>query len=153
MIVDENAFSNQVEASENIKAQDSNISEVDVADSGLRKAKLGGVLSTPAVRNFAKQLGVDIENVVGTGREGRVLKEDVLNYATREGIIKESSPSPNASAEQHIEGDQKFPDISYTSAWEYEDRTIPLRYITHTHIYIYILYINKMFALTSLSHQ
>ncbi|KAI3469359.1 hypothetical protein Pfo_026022 [Paulownia fortunei] len=129
MAVDENAFSNQCfEASEVIKAQDSNISEFDVADSGHRKAKIGGVLSTPAVRNFAKQLGVNIEDVHGTGKEGRVLKEDVLNYAAREGILKESSASFTASsAEQYLEGDQEFPDISSTYGWEYEDRTIPLR--------------------------
>lgn len=144
MVVDENAFSNQsFEASEVIKAQDSSISELDVADSGLRKPKIGGVLSTPAVRNFAKQLGVNIEDVHGTGKEGRVLKENVLTYAAREGILKESSASFNsASAEQYLEGDQKCPDISSTYGWEYEDRTIPLRYI--------IVFINSLLIKQSL---
>ncbi|KAK6161089.1 hypothetical protein DH2020_004470 [Rehmannia glutinosa] len=125
MVVDENAFSNQCfEASEVIKVQGSNVSELDVVDLGLRKAKIGGVLATPAVRNFAKQLGVNIEDVHGTGKEGRVLKEDVLSYAASEGILKESSAS---SAEQYLQGDQKFSDISSAHGWEYEDKTIPVR--------------------------
>ncbi|KAK6138783.1 hypothetical protein DH2020_027480 [Rehmannia glutinosa] len=125
MVVDENAFSNQCfEASEVMKAQGSNVSELDVVDLGLRKAKIGGVLATPAVRNFAKQLGVNIEDVHGTGKEGRVLKEDVLSYAASEGILKESSAS---SAEQYLQGDQKFSDISSAHGWEYEDKTIPVR--------------------------
>lgn len=130
MVVDENAFFSQSsEASEVIKAQDSDISEQEDSDSGLRKPKVGGVLSTPAVRNFAKQLGVNIEDVYGTGEEGRVLKEDILNYAAHVGVLKESVASINsASAEQNLVGDQIFPSISSTYSWEYEDRTIPLRY-------------------------
>lgn len=125
MVVDENAFTNQcVETLEVV-----NISESNVADSGLSKAKNSGVLSTPAVRNFAKQLGVNIEDVYGTGKEGRVLKDDVLNYAACKGILKESLASSNASyAEQHLEGDQKSQDISSINGPEYEDRIIPLRY-------------------------
>lgn len=128
MVVDENAFSSQcVEASEIVAALESDISELDVADSGLRKAKIGGVLSTPAVRNFAKQLGVNIEDVHGTGKEGRILKEDVLNYAAAcKGILKESSASFNAPSSEQ---DQKFPDGSFTYGWEYEDKSFPLRYI------------------------
>lgn len=129
MVVDENAFFSQSsEASEVIKAQDSDISEQEDSDSGLRKPKVGGVLSTPAVRNFAKQLGVNLEDVYGTGEEGRVLKEDILNYAAHVGVLKESVASINsASAEQNLVGDQIFPSISSTYGWEYEDRTIPLR--------------------------
>lgn len=130
MIVDENAFSNQPAASENIEAQDSSTSESDDSDSELRKTKIGATLSTPAVRNFAKQLGVNIEDVLGTGEEGRVLKDDIVNFATRQGILKESSASLSASShEQLIEGDQKFQEVSYASGLEYEDTTMPLRYI------------------------
>ncbi|KAL6548229.1 Bce2p [Orobanche gracilis] len=127
MIIDENAFSSQCfnETPEIIKApRVPDISDLDVADLGPTKAKIGGVLSTPAVRNFAKQLGVNIDYVHGTGKEGRVLKEDVLNYAACNGILKESSASFTASyGECCSSADRKLSDIS---SMDYEDRIIPL---------------------------
>ena len=39
------------------------------------------VLATPAVRGLAKELGVDINKVQGTGPEGRVLEKDVRQFA------------------------------------------------------------------------
>lgn len=38
-------------------------------------------LATPAVRGLLKALNVKIEDVVGTGKDGRVLKEDVHKFA------------------------------------------------------------------------
>ncbi|XP_057772113.1 lipoamide acyltransferase component of branched-chain alpha-keto acid dehydrogenase complex, mitochondrial [Salvia miltiorrhiza] len=129
MVVDEDTFFNQPsEISEVIKAQVSDTSKLEDVDSGLSKPKIGGVRSTPAVRNLAKQYGVNIENVRGTGEDGRVLKEDILNYAARGGVMKETAASIySSSADQNLEGDQIFPSISSTYGWEYEDRTIPLR--------------------------
>lgn len=125
LLVDEDASSNELfEASAVAKAPDlSTIS--DAANSCLEGAKIGGVLSTPAVRNFAKQLGVGIEDVPGTGEGGRVMKEDVLNFAARAGLQQESSPP----TEQYHQGDKKSHEVLSTYQWEYEDKTIPLRYV------------------------
>lgn len=120
MVTDENvSVLPRMEAAQNIVAQ---------ADSLLKKDKIHGVLSTPAVRNFAKQLGVTIEDIFGTGHDGRILKEDILNYAARKGILKESSEILNedSSAEKFL-GDKKSPNISSAYGWEYEDRSLPLR--------------------------
>ena len=39
------------------------------------------ILATPAIRNLAKQLNVDLNNVKGTGQEGRITIEDVQKVA------------------------------------------------------------------------
>jgi pyruvate/2-oxoglutarate dehydrogenase complex dihydrolipoamide acyltransferase (E2) component len=42
-------------------------------------APRGAVLASPAVRNLARELGVDLGAVSGTGPGGRILKDDVLD--------------------------------------------------------------------------
>jgi pyruvate dehydrogenase E2 component (dihydrolipoamide acetyltransferase) len=41
------------------------------------------VPASPAVRKFARELGVDLHNVPGSGSQGRVLEEDVKSYVKR----------------------------------------------------------------------
>ena len=44
-------------------------------------ATSGQVLATPPVRQLARELGIDIGHVQGSGPEGRVTAEDLKNYA------------------------------------------------------------------------
>ncbi|MCD9559381.1 Bce2p [Datura stramonium] len=81
------------------------------------KTKIGGVSSTPAVRNIAKQYGLDINDVPATGKDGRILKEDVINYAMQKGLINEA---PACAQQKHSE-------ISPLIGGRYEDRTLQLR--------------------------
>lgn len=50
------------------------IAAQSVMDSGLNKAH-----ASPSVRAFARQLDVDLTKVNGTGRKGRILREDITN--------------------------------------------------------------------------
>lgn len=52
-------------------------------------------LATPAVRRVAKEHNVDIRNITGTGKDGRVLKEDVVAFVNGGG--KQSSRKDNGS--------------------------------------------------------
>jgi 2-oxoisovalerate dehydrogenase E2 component (dihydrolipoyl transacylase) len=48
-----------------------------------------GTLATPAVRHLSNELGIDIGEVTGTGKDGRVLKEDLQKFAS----VRESQES------------------------------------------------------------
>lgn len=51
-------------------------------------AKKGNVLAMPSVRKLARELGVDITQVKGTGKHGRILAEDVKSFASGEKVAK-----------------------------------------------------------------
>ncbi|KAI8394138.1 2-oxoacid dehydrogenases acyltransferase-domain-containing protein [Radiomyces spectabilis] len=57
------------------------------------RAGSSGTLATPAVRGLAKEHNVDISQITGSGDNGRVLKDDVLNF------ISGKQGQPQASAE------------------------------------------------------
>ncbi|KAI5808829.1 2-oxoacid dehydrogenases acyltransferase-domain-containing protein [Peziza echinospora] len=55
-------------------------------------------LATPAVRRICKELQVDITHVSGSGKDGRVLKEDVAAFreGTSSSIAPPAPPAPSA---------------------------------------------------------
>jgi 2-oxoisovalerate dehydrogenase E2 component (dihydrolipoyl transacylase) len=55
-------------------------------------------LATPAVRHLTKELKVDITDVNGTGKDGRVLKDDVFQFAKRRDSASAVSKSTNSSS-------------------------------------------------------
>jgi 2-oxoisovalerate dehydrogenase E2 component (dihydrolipoyl transacylase) len=64
----------------------------------------GKVLSTPAVRRLARENALDLALVSGTGKAGRVLKEDLLRYLANPAVEVSASagtpsPTPVSSAE------------------------------------------------------
>jgi pyruvate dehydrogenase E2 component (dihydrolipoamide acetyltransferase) len=55
----------------------------------------GPVYASPAVRRIARELGVDLHQVTGSGRKGRITKEDVQSFASRG---PDSAPAAGAPA-------------------------------------------------------
>jgi len=67
-------------------------------------APLGAYHATPSVRQAARELGVDLKEVRGTGKNGRILKEDLTSY------VKKALASGGASARriQELEDFTKY---------------------------------------------
>ncbi|XP_058082538.1 lipoamide acyltransferase component of branched-chain alpha-keto acid dehydrogenase complex, mitochondrial isoform X3 [Magnolia sinica] len=102
-------------------SSDSESSEPDDQCSLVNK-EIVGVLSTPAVRHLAKQYGLNINDICGTGKDGRVLKEDVLKSAANKGLCKESF----ATSDSGLEGPSLLKEAKVDEQC-YEDTTVLLR--------------------------
>ena len=68
-----------------------------------------GALATPAVRRITREHKVNVEDIQGTGKDGRVLKEDVEKYVSQQGQQQQqSTPSPSpAPAPSQTREDRK----------------------------------------------
>jgi 2-oxoisovalerate dehydrogenase E2 component (dihydrolipoyl transacylase) len=60
----------------------------------------GRPLASPSVRRHARELGVDLQQVRGTGPDGRVMHDDVVRHASA------IAPSPGATAAAPLRGDR-----------------------------------------------
>ncbi|XP_024994237.1 lipoamide acyltransferase component of branched-chain alpha-keto acid dehydrogenase complex, mitochondrial isoform X2 [Cynara cardunculus var. scolymus] len=113
--------------SETLLSSDTSNSDTSNSDDlkpELRKTQQGGALSTPAVRVLAKQHGIDIDDVLGTGKDGRVLKEDILKYSVEKGIITDK-PVFNPSSIEPMSGpEEKLHEIAESL---YQDKILSLR--------------------------
>ena len=71
-----------------------------VTDAGFGKAH-----ASPSVRAFARQLEIDLAKVNGSGRKGRILREDVTNY------LKSTTAAAPAGASGGAQGGMGIPPI------------------------------------------
>jgi pyruvate dehydrogenase E2 component (dihydrolipoamide acetyltransferase) len=77
------------------------------AEAAEQAAAFGQVLATPSVRKFAREKGVNLASIKGTGRNGQVTKDDVLAFeagggqaaaAPAEAAQGEGAPATQAGA-------------------------------------------------------
>lgn len=83
--------------------------------------KLAGVYAGPAVRKLARQLGVDITQVKGTGQKGRLDKDDLYAYVKQR---MQAPATPQTAISQAVGGASgamaslpKLPDMSKVEVW------------------------------------
>jgi pyruvate dehydrogenase E2 component (dihydrolipoamide acetyltransferase) len=60
-------------------------------------SKTGRVHASPSVRRVAREFGVDLSQVSGSGRKGRILKEDVQSYVKYELSRPKMTPGSNVA--------------------------------------------------------
>lgn len=88
--------------------------------------KKGHVLAMPSVRKLARELGVDITQVKGSGKHGRILAEDVERFAKGEqALVVEEK-------EVRFESTSAVVDSAVTETFEGKEERIPLRGIRRT---------------------
>ena len=75
-----------------------------VTDAGFGKAH-----ASPSVRAFARQLGIDLSKVNGTGRKGRILREDLVNS-----FKSGAAPAASGGAAQGGMGIPPIPAIDFS---------------------------------------
>lgn len=83
--------------------------EASAADGGEEDAKVDGKILAPAARKLAAENDLDVSKLEGTGKGGRVLKEDVQK-AIKDGSAKKSArpaaAAPKAAAAPAVEGER-----------------------------------------------
>ncbi len=61
------------------------------------------VIAKPPIRKLARDLGVDLANISGSGVAGEILREDVVNGATQASVFRNlSTPEAPKTAEERI---------------------------------------------------
>lgn len=73
-----------------------------------------GIHASPSVRAFARQMGVELSEVEGTGRKGRILREDIANH------LKKAAPPAAAAAEGGM-GIPPIPPVDFSKFGPVED--------------------------------
>lgn len=73
--------------------------------------------ASPAIRKFARELGVDLTKVNATGRNGRIIKEDVQAF------VKQAMTSGGSAAGGSL-GVEPMPDIDFSQWGEVETKPL-----------------------------
>ena len=77
------------------------------------------VHATPLIRRLAREFGVNLAKVKGTGRKGRILREDVQAYV--KDAVKRAESAPAAAAGGGIPGMLPWPKVDFSKFGEVEE--------------------------------
>lgn len=79
--------------------------------------------ASPSVRKFARELGVDLSKLSGSGRKNRITKEDVQNYV-KQAVTKAESGVATATAASGS-GIPTMPEVDFSKFGEIETQDLP----------------------------
>jgi len=79
--------------------------------------------ASPSVRKFARELGVDLSKLSGSGRKNRITKEDVQNYV-KQAVRKAEAGVATASAASGS-GIPAMPEVDFSKFGEIETQDLP----------------------------
>ena len=79
--------------------------------------------ASPSVRKFARELGVDLSKLSGSGRKNRITKEDVQNYV-KQAVTKAESGVATASAASGS-GIPAMPEVDFSKFGGIETQDLP----------------------------
>ncbi|ARJ41137.1 pyruvate dehydrogenase complex dihydrolipoyllysine-residue acetyltransferase [Pantoea alhagi] len=77
------------------------------------------VHATPVIRRLAREFGVNLAKVKGTGRKGRILKEDVQTYV--KDAVKRAESAPAAATGGGLPGMLPWPKVDFSKFGEVEE--------------------------------
>ena len=77
------------------------------------------VHATPVIRRLAREFGVNLAKVKGTGRKGRILKEDVQSYV--KDAVKRAESAPAAATGGGLPGMLPWPKVDFSKFGEVEE--------------------------------
>ena len=90
------------------------------------------VHATPAIRRFARTLGVDLTNVVGTGAMGRIVRKDVQRYVKQQLAQRRTAHGKSSD----LYGIAQMPPIDFKKFGPIETQTLsPVKKRSSTHLH------------------
>ncbi len=85
------------------------------------EVKFAKAYASPAVRRFARELGVDLGVVKGSGRKNRILKEDVQGFVKH---VMETTASGTKIEDAGGSGIPSMPDVDFSRFGEIETQSL-----------------------------
>jgi pyruvate dehydrogenase E2 component (dihydrolipoamide acetyltransferase) len=106
------------------QAQDDNSLRQAQGDSAPRQAQgeRGVIHASPAIRRFARELGVDLHGIEGSGPHGRVMREDVQRFVKR--ALSGAAPAASAGGASFA-GLPPWPKVDFAQFGAIERKPLP----------------------------